>query len=339
MNEPTSIHTDTELEELLSRPNESDRAAMQALRGPLLILGAGGKMGPTLSMRAKRAGAAHVIAVARYSSPAIQQGLQQSGIDTITADLLDPDALSRLPDAPHVIFMAAMKFGTSGAEHLTWAMNTYLPGLVAQRYKNSEIVAFSTGNVYPLTPIASGGATEAMDTNPVGEYAQSALGRERMFQYGSRTYGTRGVVLRLNYAVELRYGVLLDIGQKVFQGVPVDLSMGMVNVIWQGDANSATLRSFEYCESPPKVLNITGPEALSVRWIAQEFGRHFSVAPVFEGIESSTALLSNSSRAVRLFGYPSVSPSEIIQWTAAWIQQGGPTLGKPTHFETRDGRF
>jgi nucleoside-diphosphate-sugar epimerase len=333
------IRTETELEELLSRPNDRDRAVMQALKGPLLILGAGGKMGPTLALRAKRAGASHVIAVARFSSSAVREQLEDSGIATITADLLEPDVLHRLPDASHVIFMAAMKFGTSAAEHLTWAMNTYLPGLVAHRYRTSDIVAFSTGNVYPLAPVVSGGATEESDTNPVGEYAQSALGRERMFQYGSRTYGTRGVVLRLNYAAELRYGVLLDIGQKVFHRIPVDVSMGMVNVIWQGDANSACLQALQHCASPPLVLNLTGPETLSVRWIAQEFGRQFSIEPKLDGIESSTALLSNSSKAIRLFGYPTVAPSEMIEWIAGWIREEGSTLGKPTHFETRDGRF
>jgi nucleoside-diphosphate-sugar epimerase len=333
------IRSEAELEELLSRPSDRDQAAMQALSGPLVILGAGGKMGPTLAMRAKRAGAKHVIAVARYSSSGLQEELKKAGIETIAADLLEPEALRRLPDAPHVIFMAAMKFGTTGAADITWAMNTYLPGLVAHRYRASEIVAFSTGNVYPLVPLASGGATEDSDANPVGEYAQSALGRERMFQYGSRQFGTGCVLLRLNYAAELRYGVLLDIGQKVFQRVPVDLSMGVANAIWQGDANSACLQSFQHCASPPLVLNLTGPEALSVRWIAHEFGKFFDVEPSFTGVESNTALLSNSARAIRWFGYPAVTPSEMIEWTAAWIREGGTTLGKPTHFQTRDGRF
>jgi nucleoside-diphosphate-sugar epimerase len=245
----------------------------------------------------------------------------------------------RLPDAPHIIFMAAMKFGTTGAEHLTWAMNTYLPGRVAERYRSSRIVAFSTGNVYPLVPVASGGATEATPTAPVGEYAQSALGRERLFQYGSEAFGTPGVLLRLNYAAELRYGVLLDIGLKVFERRAVDLTMGMANVIWQGDANSACLQSLALCQSPPLVINLTGPESLSVRWVALEFGRHFGVEPKFVGEEAPTALLSNSARATRLFGYPTVTPSEMIEWTATWIGAGHGLFGKPTHFETRDGRF
>jgi nucleoside-diphosphate-sugar epimerase len=333
------IRNEEELEELLSRPSDRDKAAMQAIDGPLLILGAGGKMGPTLATRAKRAGAKQVIAVARFSSPPIRAHLERSGVETIAEDLLAPGALERLPDASSVIFMAAMKFGTTGAEHLTWAMNTYLPGLVAERYKSSHIVAFSTGNVYPLVPIASGGATESTLATPVGEYGQSALGRERMFQYGAHRYGTRSVILRLNYACELRYGVLVDIGQKVFEGTPIDLSMGMANVIWQGDANSACLQALQQCQAPPAVLNLTGPEALSVRWVAEEFGRRFERSPQFEGAESSTALLSNASRALRIFGYPSVTPLEMIDWIAAWISSGGATLGKPTHFQTRDGLF
>lgn len=333
------IRNDEELEELLSRPSERDRAALQDLPGPLLILGAGGKMGPTLALRAKRAGAKSVVAVARYSSPQVRQQLEAHGVETIAADLLEPDLLQRLPEAPNVIFMAALKFGTTGAEHLTWAMNTYLPGRVAERYKASNIVSFSTGNVYPLTPVTAGGATEATPAQPTGEYAQSALGRERMFQYGSSTFGTPGVILRLNYACELRYGVLLDIGKQVFDRQTVDLTMGMANVIWQGDANSACLQAFRHCRTPPLIVNLTGPETLSVRWIANEFGRHFGVQPRFDSEESSTALLSNSSVSTRLFGYPTVSPSEMIEWIADWIAAGGAILGKPTHFETRDGRF
>jgi NAD-dependent epimerase/dehydratase family protein len=333
------IRNEDELEELLSRPTERDKAVMQSLEGPLLILGAGGKMGPTLAMRAKRAGANQVIAVARFTSTAVRRRIENAGIETISADLIEPDAVYRLPDAPHVVFMAAMKFGTTGAEHLTWAMNTYLPGRVAERYRSSRIVAFSTGNVYPLVPVTSGGATEQTPTAPVGEYAQSALGRERMFQYGSDAFGTLGVLLRLNYAAELRYGVLLDIGLKVFERRPIDLRMGMANVIWQGDANSACLQSIALCQSPPLVLNLTGPETLSVRWVAEEFGRYFGVEPEFTGEEAPTALLNNSARAIRLFGYPTVSPAQMIEWTADWIGAGHALLGKPTHFETRDGRF
>lgn len=338
------IGNETELEELLSRPSEADVAAAAALDGDLLILGASGKMGPSLALRARRAieacGAPHrVIAAARFSNTGIADRFEQAGIETIAADLLAPGALGGLPDCPNVIFMAAMKFGTTGAEPRTWAMNTYLPGLVADRYRGSRIVAFSSGNVYPLVPPVSGGATEFTPPNPIGEYAQSVLGRERLFEYVSGSAGTPVVLLRLNYANELRYGVLLDIGSRVFGRRPVDLRMGAVNVIWQGDANSMCLRSFAHAQSPPLVLNIAGPEALSVRYIANEFGRRFGIDPILDGTESGTALLTNASHALRLFGYPAVTPGQMIDWVAAWIGMGGATLGKPTHFETRDGQF
>jgi nucleoside-diphosphate-sugar epimerase len=244
-----------------------------------------------------------------------------------------------LPEARNVIFMAARKFGSTGDEPYTWAMNSYLPGRVAERFKDSRIVAFSSGNVYPLVAVTQGGATEETPPAPIGEYAQSALGRERIFQYFSERYGTPVTLLRLNYSVEMRYGVLLDIGLKVFERRPVDLSMGNVNVIWQGDANSVCLRSFPLCQSPPSILNLTGPETLSVRRIALEFGRIFGVEPVFLGEEAESALLNNAARCHQRFGYPAVSVQQIIEWTAQWIGMSAPTHNKPTHFETRDGRF
>jgi len=338
------IQSEEQLEDLLSQPSGADRQAVGALEGDLLILGAGGKMGPTLARRARRAAdeagvGLRVIAVARFSDPSVRQKLERWGVETLAADLLQEHRLAELPDAPNVIFMAARKFGSTGDEPLTWAMNTYLPARVALRYRNSRIVAFSSGNVYPLVPVVSGGATEATPPDPVGEYAQSVLGRERMFQYFSGLYGTPVALLRLNYAVELRYGVLLDIGRKVFERRPVDLSMGAVNVIWQGDANSICLRAFRLASSPPEILNVTGPETLSVRWIAQRFGEHFGVDPVFEGAEAATALLNNAARCHHLFGYPSVSAEQVIEWVAQWIAAGGAVLGKPTHFEVRDGKF
>lgn len=338
------IRSEAELDEVLSRPTEADVAAAARLDGDLLILGAGGKMGPSLALRARRAiqqaGApGRVIAVARFTRGVIAEELNHAGIDTVTANLLDPGALDGLPDCPNVIFMAAMKFGTTGGEQMTWAMNTFLPGLVAHRFRRSRIVAFSTGNVYPLVEPVSGGATEFTPPNPIGEYAQSALGRERMFEYVSSVYGTPVVLLRLNYANELRYGVLLDIGRKVFERRPVDLRMGAVNVIWQGDANSMCLRSFDHVQAPPLVLNITGPELASVRYIANEFGRRFGVDPILDGAEADTALLSNPTSAIRLFGYPVVTLGQMIDWVSAWIGMGGSTLGKPTHFETRTGQF
>lgn len=340
----TAHATAGELDELLSRPSTSDVEAMAALDGDLIVLGAGGKMGPTLAMRAQRAMAQagvrrRVIAVARFTNGAVADQLRSHGIETVEADLVEPRALERLPDVSNVIFMAARKFGTSGAEYLTWAMNAFLPGLVAERYRSARIVAFSTGNVYPLVPIESGGAVEEQRPEPVGEYAQSALARERMFEYGSARYGTRVALLRLNYAIDLRYGVLADIGRAVYERRPVDVTMAMVNVIWQGDANSVCLRALAHCQSPPLVLNVTGPQPLRVRWIASEFARRFDVQPIYAGDEAPTALLSNASRAIALFGTPSVSVTQMIDWTAEWILAGGGTLDKPTHFQTRDGRF
>lgn len=301
-------------------------------------------MGPSLVRLARRAAIAagrntRVIAAARFSEKDLRERLEREGIETVACDLLKPGALTRLPDAPNVIFMAARKFGTSGSEHLTWAMNTYLPGLVAERFRNSKIVAFSTGNVYGLVPVTSRGATETSILAPAGEYAQSALGRERMFEYGSHCWGTRVTLLRLNYAVELRYGVLVDIARAVFERRSVDLRMGYVNVIWQRDANSVALRSLTVCRQPPMVLNLTGPETLSTRLIAEEFGRRFGVEPLFSGEEGPEALLNNAAKALELFGKPTVTPAALMDWIADWIMRGNAQLNKPTHFEVQDGRF
>jgi nucleoside-diphosphate-sugar epimerase len=338
------ISSEQELEDVLSQPGEADKAAMARMEGDLLILGVGGKMGPSLARRARRAAdeagvQKRIIGVARFSDPAVREELEHWGIETIAADLLDYEQLAKLPDAPNIIFMAARKFGSTGNEPLTWAMNTYLPARVAERYRSAKIVAFSSGNVYPLTPVAHGGPSESTPAEPVGEYAQSVLGRERMFQHFSELYGTPVTLLRLNYAIDLRYGVLLDIGQKVYERRPVDLTMGHANVIWQGDANSVCLRSFSICNSPPAILNLTGPETLSVRWAAKRFGEHFGADPILQGSESELALLSNASRCHRMFGYPSVSLEQMIEWLAQWVAAGGSTLNKPTHFEVRDGKF
>ncbi|MBM3784821.1 MAG: NAD(P)-dependent oxidoreductase [Acidobacteria bacterium] len=330
-----------ELEELLSRPSDADRAAMAALQGDLLILGVGGKMGPTLALRAKRAAAPgqRVLAAARFSEAGLRERLTGAGIECLQADLLDTAQLAALPECSNVLCMFGRKFGSSGDPALTWAMNVYAPGLVSERYKSSRIVAFSSGNVYPFSPAARGGSSEEDPLLPVGEYAWTGLGRERIYDYHSRRFGTPVALLRLNYAIDLRYGVLLDIGMKVFERKPVDLTMGAANVIWQGDANSAALRSFAHAASPAFVLNLTGPETLSVRRVAETFGRHFGVKPEFTGAESPDALLNNAQRCHRLFGYPSVTPDQMIEWTALWIGMGGETLNKPTHFETRDGKF
>ena len=340
----TEIKSVQELEEFLARPSESDIAAMGRRDGDLLILGVGGKMGPSLARRAHRAAEQagvrkKIIAVARFSDNQLRASLASEGIETLAVDLLEPGALSKLPDVPNVIFMAARKFGTTGSEDLTWAMNTLLPGLVAERYRASRIVAFSTGNVYPLRHAMEGGAIESTPVAPVSEYAQSALGRERMFEYGSRQWGTAVTILRLNYAIDLRYGVLLDIGTAVFERRPIDLHMALVNIIWQGDANSVCLRSFAHCQAPPLILNLTGPETLRVKFIAEEFGRRFNVQPTFICEEMPTALLSNAAKAHQIFGRPTVTPEQMIDWTSAWIATGGPRLNKPTHFEVRDGKF
>ncbi|MSV29323.1 MAG: NAD(P)-dependent oxidoreductase, partial [Bryobacterales bacterium] len=320
-------------------------AAMAAMHGDLLLLGVAGKMGPSLARRARRACEAagvskRIVGVARFSNPGARRQLEDWGVETIAADLLEPEALAALPDFENVVHMAARKFGSSGgSEYLTWAMNCYLPGRVAERFSHSRIVAFSSGNVYPFSLLRQGGPVESTPMAPVGEYGVTALGRERIFEHFSRANGTLVTILRLNYAIDLRYGVLLDVGQKVFDRRPVNLAMGHANVIWQGDANSICLRSFAFAQSPPFVLNLTGPETISIRWVARRFGERFGIEPEFEGEEAETALLNNAARCHRLFGYPTVGVEEMIEWVADWIGMGRATLNKPTHFETRDGKF
>ena len=328
----------------MSRPTPEVVEAMEELTGDLLILGVGGKMGPTLAKLAKRAidesgSDKRVIGVSRFSSPGLQADLNQAGIETLPCDLLDETELQELPDVPNVIFMAGRKFGATGNEALTWAMNTYLPGRIAEKYRDSRIVVFSTGNVYPLTPISHGGATEVHSVAPIGEYAQSCLGRERVFEHASNQFSTPLAILRLNYAIDLRYGILLDIAEKVYYEKPVDLTMGAANVIWQGDANAVVLRSLIHCQSPPMVLNLTGPEIVSIRWLATRFSEIFGKVPAFEGVEADTALLSNAARCHQLFGYPRISLEQMVQWVAHWVKTEGTTLGKPTKFEVRDGKF
>jgi nucleoside-diphosphate-sugar epimerase len=339
------IENEEQLEDRLSEPTAELVADLQTLQGDILVLGVGGKMGPSLARMARRAldraGATtrQVIGIARFSEPGLRERLEGWGIRTLGADLLQPGALAALPDAPNLVYMAARKFGSTGNEALTWAMNTFLPGLVAERYAQSRIVAFSTGNVYPLVPVASGGAKESDPLGPVGDYAQSALGRERMFQYGSQQHGTPVAILRLNYAAEMRYGVLLDIAQKVQTGRPIDLTMGHVNVIWQADANAVALRALTVCESPPAIVNLTGPETVSVRWAAQRLGERLGKTPVFVGSEGDSALLNNAAACHRRFGYPRVSLEQLLRWVAHWVTAGGRTLDKPTKFQVRDGKF
>jgi nucleoside-diphosphate-sugar epimerase len=335
-----TIRTVEELEEALSRPTAELQGELARLDGDLVVLGVAGKMGPTLARMARRAldPKRAVIGAARFSNPAAREALEKAGVKTVPCNLLERREVERLPDAAAVVFMAGMKFGSTGAEAETWATNTYLPGLVAERYPKARTVVFSTGNVYPFVTPESGGATEATPPAPVGEYAQSALGRERVFEYFSRRNGTPTAIYRLNYAVELRYGILLEIARKVWAGTPVDVRTGYVNVIWQGDANAMALRCLAAAESPASVFNVTGPETLSVRDLAARFGELLGRKPVVEGKEEPTALLSNASTAIERFGRP--TPVEtVLPWVAEWVKAGGPTLNKPTHFETRDGKF
>jgi nucleoside-diphosphate-sugar epimerase len=318
--------------------------AMAALGGDVLVLGAAGKMGPSLCRLATRAAEEagvgfRVTAVSRFSDPVIRTGLEAEGIPTIECDMFDRNQVARLPDAPNIVYMVGQKFGTTGDESRTWAVNAYLPAVVAERFPKARIVAFSTGNVYPLTPAESAGPTEADVPGPVGEYAQSALARERVFEFFSRKNGTPMVILRLNYAVEPRYGVLRDIANKVWEGRPVDLAMAWVNLIWQRDANAIALRSFAHACAPPFVLNLTGKPAVSVRWLAEQLGHRFGIEPRFEATEGETALLSDASLSERVFGVPEVGIEEMIGRVAEWVEQGGRSLGKPTHFEMREGKF
>jgi nucleoside-diphosphate-sugar epimerase len=333
-----------QLEDLLSEPTEAAVEALAGLDGDLIILGVAGKMGPTLARMAvrafERAGArSRVIGVARFSEAGVEEQLRACSVDTIRCDLLDPSQLDALPEVPNVMFMTGMKFGATGQEGLTWAMNCWLPGLVCRKYRHSRIVAFSTGNVYGLTPVAQGGSVESDPLRPVGEYAQSCLGRERIFEHFSRMNDIPMSLLRLNYATEMRYGVLVDLAQQILQGHPVDVTMGHVNALWQADANAMALASFAHVSTPPLILNLAGPELLSVRRIVEGFALRFRRSLVVEGIESNDALLSNAQRAHRLFGYPRVSAGQMIAWIADWLECGGDTLGKPTHFEVRHGQF
>lgn len=341
---PEFIETESQLEEILSRPYPETVETCRRLKGDIIILGVAGKMGPSLAVQIKRGCELanvkkRVIGVARFSDSNVKKYLEDSGIETIVCDLLDSNAVDRLPEVENVIFMAGMKFGSSAEPSLTWAMNSYVPALIANKYKKSKIVALSTGNVYPLVSISSKGSKETDIPGPIGEYAQSCLGRERVFEYFSNKFKIPSCIIRLNYAVELRYGVIYDIGSKVFKGEPINIKNGYVNVVWQRWANSVIFRCFDICEVPPRILNLTGPEILSVRNIAEEFGRIFKKEPIFEGSESDNAYLSDASECFKLFGKPDVDISTIIRWVSYWIKKSRRALNKPTHFEEREGRY
>ncbi|RCS54064.1 NAD(P)-dependent oxidoreductase [Bremerella cremea] len=341
---PQTIADEQQLDDWLTTPSSELIEFVRTLSGDLLVLGAGGKMGPSLAVRAKRAidaagSPASVIAVSRFSDTTSRQWLDDRGVVTHAADLLDRNAVEAIPDAANVLYMVGTKFGTSQNPAFTWAINTVASSQVMQRFAGSRFVALSTGNVYPFVPVASGGATEDGPIGPVGEYANAALGRERVFQYFSTCNGTPVTLMRLNYAVDLRYGVLTDIGLRVFSGEPVDLRNGYLNCIWQGDANDAIIRALGTAESPHCLLNLTGQETLSVRAIANEFARLLERPVQFTGEETESALLSNSAKCCDLLGAPQISTETMIRWTADWLRQKGRLLNKPTHFEVRDGKF
>lgn len=346
-----TIHSTTELDIELSRPTTAVLDTLREVGGDVIVLGAGGKMGPTLARMLRRGMDAvgqkqrRVIAVSRFSSPNSANSLQEHGVKTIACDLMNREAVSNLPDAPNVIYMAGQKFGTSETPELTWAMNTWVPALVAQKYAQSRIVVFSTGCVYSLVPTSSPGipsspgACEDSPLEPPGEYANSCVGRERMFTYFAKQNNTRMLLFRLCYAIDLRYGVLCDVATKVLRGAPIDVSMGAVNVIWQGDANARAIQCLAHTSVPPVALNVTGIQRISIPWLAQRFGDLLQREPVLTGTEGPKAWLWDASRSYELFGPPQVSLEEMIEATAHWVKRGGELLGKPTHFETTDGRF
>ncbi|HEX9462237.1 MAG TPA: NAD-dependent epimerase/dehydratase family protein [Alphaproteobacteria bacterium] len=338
---PERIRDVEHLEDLMTTPGPQLRADMAKLAGDIIILGVGGKMGPTLARLAKHAAPQkRVIGVARFSENGLRDKLAGWGIECIEADLLDRKQIDALPKLPNVVFMAGRKFGASDREDLTWAMNAHVPALVAEAFAGSNIVAFSTGNVYPYVNVTQGGATERTPAvPPSGTYANSCVAREGMFTYFSRLHGTPGRLIRLNYAIDMRYGVLHDIATKVFQGQPIDLATGHVNVIWQGDANTIVLRAFGHCTTPTSPLNVSGLETISVRQLAETFGQRFNKPPNLAGSEAPDAWLINTTEARRLFGPPSVTVATLIDWTADWVSRGGQSLGKPTRYQTRDGVF
>ena len=337
---PETISDIANLDDLLCRPSQALIDDLAKVDGDIMILGVAGKMGPTLAGLAKAAlPGRRVIGVARFSDASVKTWLEARGIETIHCDLLDETAVKALPKAPNIIFMAGRKFGAEGDLSLTWAMNAHVPALVAQAFAGSRIVAFSTGCVYPFVPVNGKGADESLAPNPPGEYAQSCVGRERMFEYFSRKYATPGRLFRLNYAIDMRYGVLHDIATKILDGQPIDVSLGHVNFIWQGDASSLALRCLAHCDTPTSPINVSGHDILAVRDLAARLGARLGREPVIVGKEEPTAWLTDTSQATKLFGLPIVDTEQLIEWTADWVARSMPSLGKPTKYEVRDGRY
>lgn len=341
---PAAIEDEVQLEEILSAPTPGVVEALGRVEGDFLILGASGKMGPSLARMIRRATEdggrpRRIIAVSRFSGAGAEQSFQRHGIETIAGDLRDERFLAGLPKTANVVFMVGAKFGTSQDSSLTWATNVWLPSMVCRRFAGSRILAFSTGNVYPLVPVASRGCRESDALVPVGEYGMSALGRERMFEYFSQRDGTPVSIIRLNYAVEPRYGVIVDLAKRVQAEQPIDLSMGYANVIWQGDANAFALSAFPLATSPPFVLNVAGPEVFAVRDVCERLGELLGNPVRFVGEPAETALLNNPAQMINRFGPPQVALDQLLQWTADWLSRGQLTWSKPTHFEVRDGKF
>lgn len=337
--------TEEKLNEMLTTPSAKLVDDVKKIKGDIMVLGAGGKMGPTLCILAKNAIRAagiekRVIAVSRFSDSVALELLHSNGVETISADLLDRDSLDALPEVENVIFMAGRKFGTDGGtEYLTWAMNATLPALVAYKFKKSNIVVFSSGNIYPIVPLSHGGCSESEKVAPIGEYAQSVLARERAFEYAAKEYGTKVFIYRLNFAVDLRYGVIFDCAKKIIDGTPISLTTPCFNFIWQGSANEIAIRGLLHCESPMKIMNVTGPETVSIKETSIKLGKYLGKEPVFEGEEGDTAYLNNAGLAMETFGYPEVSAETLIKWQAEYILDGGRTIDKPTHFEERKGSY
>ncbi len=341
---PEKISSQAELEALLALPPEELVDMMRRIDGDIMILGVAGKMGVSMAHQAVEAIRAagvekKVYGVARFSDPAEREKLGSYGVETIACDLMDRQAVAALPEVKNIIFMAGRKFGTGGSEELTWAMNILAPANVAERFADSRIVAFSTGCVYPIADIQSCGCDESVAPAPVGEYSQSCLGRERIFQYYSKKNGTPVLLFRLNYSIDLRYGVLHDIAMCIKEGRPVDNTVGYFNAIWQGDATAAALRSLELCDSPCAVLNVTGPETASVEKCAHVMGKIMGKEVTFKGVSGTRGYLNDASRMCRIFGYPRVSLEQLVIWQAHWLASGGVSIGKPTHFEVNDGKF